>query len=396
MRWLFPPNTLKNPAPWDQYWRDHISHGVAGLVHMFCDDGELVDVMRANQLKTILLVGALSALVIGLGAAIAPGDLYLFAGLALATGRRVTWPMLRRSLPGGMLFGINLTVFFQALKFATVGMATVFAALVPVLALIAGRALFGEHITRLAVLCAAAAVGGVVIFVVPSLSEPGNTTAGVLLSLLAVLIWVSYLLVTKRARQGVGTVEYLLCMSAVAAVTLVPFMVLFTDEGVALPEHGWGWIVLLALAVIVLTILVVLILPLPPILLDMALALSIILAVLILMTALFIHAPLEFSAFPTVLLIATIMRLALNLASSRLVLAQGHEGTTAAGHVIEVFGNFVVQGLNAGSALGWVISALCFVFLIFVNALELLVGGIQAYVFALLTALYINDAVHLH
>ena len=68
-----------------------------------------------------------------------------------------------------------------------------------------------------------------------------------------------------------------------------------------------------------------------------------------------------------------------------------------AGHVLlEVFGNFVVQGLNAGSALGWVISALCFVFLIFVNALELLVGGIQAYVFALLTALYINDAVNLH
>ena len=68
-----------------------------------------------------------------------------------------------------------------------------------------------------------------------------------------------------------------------------------------------------------------------------------------------------------------------------------------AGHVLlEVFGNFVVQGLNAGSALGWVISALCFVFIIFVNALELLVGAIQAYVFALLTALYINDAVNLH
>ena len=68
-----------------------------------------------------------------------------------------------------------------------------------------------------------------------------------------------------------------------------------------------------------------------------------------------------------------------------------------AGHVLlEVFGNFVVQGLNAGTALGWGISALCFIFIIFVNALELLVGGIQAYVFALLTALYINDAVNLH
>ena len=68
-----------------------------------------------------------------------------------------------------------------------------------------------------------------------------------------------------------------------------------------------------------------------------------------------------------------------------------------AGHILlDVFGNFVVQGLNSGSPLGWVISALCFIFVIGVNALELLVGGIQAYVFALLTALYINDAVNLH
>src|SRR6476659_8880657 len=82
----------------------------------------------------------------------------------------------------------------------------------------------------------------------------------------------------------------------------------------------------IALAIGVLTILVVLILPLPPILLDLALAISIILSVLILMTALFIHTPLEFSAFPTVLLIATMLRLSLNLASTRLILAHGHEG----------------------------------------------------------------------
>src|ERR1700731_2356896 len=98
----------------------------------------------------------------------------------------------------------------------------------------------------------------------------------------------------------------------------------------------------IALAVGILTILVVLILPLPPILLDLFLAFSIILSVLILMTALFIHAPLEFSSFPTVLLIATMLRLALNLASTRLILAHGHEGTAAAGHVIQASGNFVI------------------------------------------------------
>src|SRR5262245_57718474 len=76
----------------------------------------------------------------------------------------------------------------------------------------------------------------------------------------------------------------------------------------------------IALAIGVMTILVVLILPLPALVLDMFLAVSIILSVLILMTALFIHAPLEFSSFPTILLIATMLRLALNLASTRLIL----------------------------------------------------------------------------
>ena len=116
------------------------------------------------------------------------------------------------------------------------------------------------------------------------------------------------------------------------------------------------------------TILVVLILPLPPILLDLLLAISIILSVLILMTALFIHTPLEFSSFPTVLLIATMLRLALNLASTRLILAQGHEGTDAAGHVIEAFGNFVMSG-------NFVIGIIVFAILVIVNFIVITKGS---------------------
>jgi flagellar biosynthesis protein FlhA len=124
----------------------------------------------------------------------------------------------------------------------------------------------------------------------------------------------------------------------------------------------------IALAVGVMTILVVLILPLPPTLLDMALAVSIILSVLILMTALFIHAPLEFSAFPAVLLIATMLRLALNLASTRLILSRGHEGTAAAGHVIEAFGNFVMGG-------NFVIGIIVFTILVIVNFVVITKGS---------------------
>src|SRR3954463_1652426 len=123
-----------------------------------------------------------------------------------------------------------------------------------------------------------------------------------------------------------------------------------------------------ALAFGVLAILIVLILPLPAMLLDFALAISIIFSILILMTSLFIHAPLEFSVFPTVLLISTMLRLSLNLASTRLILAHGHEGTAAAGHVIEAFGNFVMSG-------NFVIGIIVFAILVIVNFVVITKGS---------------------
>ncbi len=100
----------------------------------------------------------------------------------------------------------------------------------------------------------------------------------------------------------------------------------------------------LALAGSVIAIIAMLILPLPPWMLDMGLALSITLSVMILMTSLFIEKPLELSAFPTILLIATMLRLGLNLASTRLILSHGHEGSHAAGGVIGAFGEFLMGG----------------------------------------------------
>jgi flagellar biosynthesis protein FlhA len=86
------------------------------------------------------------------------------------------------------------------------------------------------------------------------------------------------------------------------------------------------------------------------------------------MTALFIRTPLEFSAFPTVLLIATMLRLALNLASTRLILSRGHEGTDAAGHVIDAFGNFVMSG-------NFVIGIIVFAILVLVNFVVITKGS---------------------
>src|SRR4051794_40364653 len=124
----------------------------------------------------------------------------------------------------------------------------------------------------------------------------------------------------------------------------------------------------IALALGILTILVVLILPLPSIVLDLFLAISITLSMLILMTALFIQTPLEFSSFPTVLLISTMLRLSLNLASTRLILSHGHEGTDAAGHVIEAFGSFVMGG-------NFVIDIIVFAILVTVNFVVITKGS---------------------
>jgi len=124
----------------------------------------------------------------------------------------------------------------------------------------------------------------------------------------------------------------------------------------------------LALAIGIMTIIVVLIMPLPAFLLDFSLAISITFSVLILMTALFIQKPLEFSAFPTILLLATMLRLALNLASTRLILSHGHVGTDSAGKVIEAFGNFVMQG-------NFVIGVIVFAILVIVNFVVITKGS---------------------
>src|SRR5262245_32300623 len=124
----------------------------------------------------------------------------------------------------------------------------------------------------------------------------------------------------------------------------------------------------IALAIGILAILVVLLIPLPAWLLDLSLSFSITFAILILMTAIFIGKPLEFSSFPTVLLISTILRVALNLASTRLILANGNEGTDAAGHVIEAFGRLITQG-------NFVIGVIVFAILVIVNFVVITKGA---------------------
>jgi len=122
------------------------------------------------------------------------------------------------------------------------------------------------------------------------------------------------------------------------------------------------------LAIGMMAVLTVLILPMPAWMLDISLALSITISVLILMVVLLIERPLEFSTFPTVLLIVTMLRLSLNLASTRLILTHGHEGTNAAGHVIQAFGGFIMGG-------NYVIGLIVFAILVLVNFVVITKGS---------------------
>jgi len=111
----------------------------------------------------------------------------------------------------------------------------------------------------------------------------------------------------------------------------------------------------IAVPIVLLMMLAMMILPIPPFLLDMLFTFNIALALVILLAAVYVDRPLDFSVFPTMLLIATLLRLALNIASTRIILLQGHTGTAAAGDVIEAFGEFVVGG---NYAVGFVVFAI--------------------------------------
>lgn len=124
----------------------------------------------------------------------------------------------------------------------------------------------------------------------------------------------------------------------------------------------------LFIAISILMILAVMIVPLPPVALDMALTFSLALSILILLTSVYIKRTLDFTSFPSLLLMATLFRLALNVATTRLVLSHGHEGPEAAGAVIHAFGSFVVGN-------SYVIGFIVFCILVVINFVVITKGS---------------------
>lgn len=115
-------------------------------------------------------------------------------------------------------------------------------------------------------------------------------------------------------------------------------------------------------------ILLLMIIPLPPMVLDLCLAFNITLAILILIISLYTEKAVEFSVFPSILLVTTLFRLSLNVASTRLILLHGNEGMSAAGSVIEAFGQFVVGG-------SYVVGLVIFIILVVINFIVITKGA---------------------
>ncbi|NLC10436.1 MAG: flagellar biosynthesis protein FlhA, partial [Gammaproteobacteria bacterium] len=116
----------------------------------------------------------------------------------------------------------------------------------------------------------------------------------------------------------------------------------------------------LGVPILLLVILGMMTLPVPPFLLDVFFTFNIALSIVVLLVGVYAMRPLDFAAFPTILLVATLMRLALNVASTRVVLLHGHDGGDAAGKVIQAFGDVVVGG-------NYVVGAVVFAILMIIN-----------------------------
>ncbi|NLZ12394.1 MAG: flagellar biosynthesis protein FlhA, partial [Alcaligenaceae bacterium] len=125
---------------------------------------------------------------------------------------------------------------------------------------------------------------------------------------------------------------------------------------------------LLAGPILIIMVLSMMILPLSPIALDLFFTFNIAMSIMVLLVAMFTKKPLDFAAFPAVLLFTTLLRLALNVASTRVVLMNGHQGADAAGQVIEAFGHFLIGG-------NFAVGIIVFIILVIINFMVITKGA---------------------
>jgi len=174
----------------------------------------------------------------------------ILAAVALITHRWPSWSDFKDSAVSGVLFGVNVCLFFITLQYTSIAVALIIGALTPVVAFPVAVRFMGEHLTRVKVACSILAIAGVTVAVLtaPESGDGGTTKAiGYVWAVASLLVWAVYLLQTKRVRARVETVRYLFSVSVIAAVTVSAMVVVLRSEIGGVQGAGWLWIALLAI-----------------------------------------------------------------------------------------------------------------------------------------------------
>ena len=165
----------------------------------------------------------------------------------LGRGGRISWQTLRISAAGGVAFGLDIVLFFSALRETSVANATVIGALQPILLAPIGVRLFGEHLARRTVGWSVVAVGGTAVVVLGATGVPEWSLRGDLLAVGALASWTAYFVASKQARRHLGTLEYFTGLSIVACIVVVPYAL---AVGADLSPAGTGdWVTIVVVTV---------------------------------------------------------------------------------------------------------------------------------------------------
>ncbi len=167
----------------------------------------------------------------------------VYAVAVRLSGRRLTWTHIKRTIPTGIVIGVEIAVFFVAIKSTTVANATVIGSLVPLLLMGVASRRFGEIITRFLVGTAVVSLAGVALVMYGSSSEATWSLRGDLLSVVALVFFAAYFALAKSARQDVPALEFQAALWLVGTVVLFP-VALIDAGGVDVPTaRNWLWLI---------------------------------------------------------------------------------------------------------------------------------------------------------
>ena len=171
------------------------------------------------------------------------GSLLMLA-IVLVTRTPVSVHAMRRAIPGGLVFGVNVVLFFSAVNHTTIANANLISALQPALVLVVAGPIFGEKTNARTLAWTAVSIVGVGIVIVGASGRPEWSPAGDAMAAGAVTLLTAYFVFSKRARSSVGTLEYMLCVQVIAALTVTPIAV--ASGHTAVPQGiDWLWMTII-------------------------------------------------------------------------------------------------------------------------------------------------------